>query len=310
MRSSTARTSSTGTVAVRAAALVLALGFAAGAAAAQEPDGGQLYAQHCAACHMPTGEGMEPTFPALAGNEFLLGDPHGPIGVVLHGRGAMPAFGGQLSDDEIAAVISHERTSWGNEAGPVDAQAVAEVREEPEADAPEEEPEADAPEEEPEADAPEEEPVPDEPDPEDPDPDVADPEADDPEVAEPDAEPVVLDLPEDWFEQGREAYTANCAACHQADGAGVAGAFPPLAGNPFVTAHPQGILHVVLNGRAGMPAFGGLSDERIALIVSYVRNAWENDAHGVDADMVGTVRDGDELDFERVEPLDRPGAGQ
>jgi mono/diheme cytochrome c family protein len=71
----------------------------------------------------------------------------------------------------------------------------------------------------------------------------------------------------------------------------------------------QPVSHTILNGRAGMPSFGGLSDEQIALIVSYVRQAWENDAHPIDAGMVATVRDGDELDLTPTAPLDRPGAG-
>jgi hypothetical protein len=69
------------------------------------------------------------------------------------------------------------------------------------------------------------------------------------------------------------------------------------------------VIHIVLRGRAGMPSFGGVDDDQIALIVSYVRQAWENDAHPVDAEMVATVRDGDELDLTPTGPLDRPGAG-
>lgn len=129
-----------------------------------------------------------------------------------------------------------------------------------------------------------------------------------PEPAE--QETVDVDLPEDWFEQGETLYLQNCSACHQSAGDGIPGAFPALAGNPFVTGHPQGIVHLLLNGRAGMPAFGGLPDEELALIASYVRNAWENEAHPVDADMIATVRDGDELDLESGDPMERPGAGQ
>jgi cytochrome c oxidase subunit II len=264
-----------GRLALLGAALTMALAGSALAAAEVSPEvaaeGERVYGAQCAVCHLPTGEGAPPTFPSLVDNELLVGDPREPIHIVLFGRGAMPSFGDTLSDEEIAAVLTHERTSWGNDADPISEEQVAEVRAEEDAEAA--------------------------------------PDAEEPGV-DAEAEPIDVDLPEEWFELGRAAYAEACSACHQPDGAGIPGAFPALAGNPFVTGPAQGIVHVVLNGRAGMPSFGGLSDERIALIVSYVRNAWENDAHPVDAEMVATVRDGDELDLERVSPLDRPGAGQ
>jgi cytochrome c oxidase subunit II len=242
------------------AVLVLA---AAGAAAAQ--DGAELYTQQCAACHGASGEGVA-GFPPLAGSEIVLGEPREMISIVLWGRGDMPSFADVLDDAEIAAVISHERTSFGNDAESIDEEEVAEVREEGE-----------------EADR---EPV--------------------------DAAPadVAVDLPEDWFDLGRQAYLETCAACHQPTGEGITGAFPALAGNPFVTGPVEPVIELLLTGRAGMPAFSGLSNERLAFIISYIRNAWENEAHLVDAGMVETVREGDELDLEPVQPGERPGAGQ
>lgn len=90
--------------------------------------GQQVYAANCAACHGPEGRGGG-VFPALAGNEFLTGDPAQAIQVVLHGREAMPAFGGTLSNEQIAAVLSYERNSWGNEAGVITPEQVAQVAE-------------------------------------------------------------------------------------------------------------------------------------------------------------------------------------
>ncbi len=90
--------------------------------------GQQVFTANCAACHGPEGQGGG-VFPALAGNEFLTGDPAQAIQVVLHGRGAMPAFGGTLSNEQIAAVLSYERNSWGNEAGVITPEQVAQVAE-------------------------------------------------------------------------------------------------------------------------------------------------------------------------------------
>lgn len=92
--------------------------------------GADLYAANCAACHQPTGQGVPPAFPALAGSELVAGDPAAVVEVILKGRPgtAMAAFGGQLSDLDIAAVTTHMRTSWGNAAEAVAPDQVAAVR--------------------------------------------------------------------------------------------------------------------------------------------------------------------------------------
>ena len=89
---------------------------------------------------------------------------------------------------------------------------------------------------------------------------------------------------------GQTVYMDNCAACHQADGQGVAGQFPPLAGNPDLFLDRLYPVYVVLNGlkgpltvedeqfRAAMPAFAHLSDGGVAAVVNYVRAAWDNGA--------------------------------
>ncbi len=89
-------------------------------------DGQALYAQYCTACHGPQGQGQADVFPALAGNEALA-DTEMVLDVVLHGRSgtAMPAWGEQLSDEEIAAVINYIFHAWGNDFGQVTPEDVA-----------------------------------------------------------------------------------------------------------------------------------------------------------------------------------------
>ncbi|HEY6821602.1 MAG TPA: cytochrome c oxidase subunit II [Burkholderiales bacterium] len=83
--------------------------------------GEKVYAANCAACHQPTGKGAPPAFPPLDGSKVVGGPKEGHIDTVLNGRPgtAMAAFGKQLSDTEIAAVITYERNSWSNKAGMV-----------------------------------------------------------------------------------------------------------------------------------------------------------------------------------------------
>jgi|SRR5690625_262183 len=87
--------------------------------------GETVYQQNCAVCHQPNGQGMG-VFPALAGSEFVNGEPRPVVENILNGRGAMPPFA-HLSDNEIAAVATFVRNSFGNETGdavqPADVQA-------------------------------------------------------------------------------------------------------------------------------------------------------------------------------------------
>lgn len=79
--------------------------------------GQQLYATSCSVCHKPDGAGMPPAFPALRGSKIAVGPVSGHIDIVLHGKPgtAMQAFGPQLTDEQIAAIITYERNSWGND---------------------------------------------------------------------------------------------------------------------------------------------------------------------------------------------------
>ena len=93
--------------------------------------GKQVYENKCAACHQLTGEGLPGVFPPLKGSAVVTSaDPTEHIRTVLRGlsgkaiggvayASAMPAFADQLNDEELAAVLSHERISWGHHAPPV-----------------------------------------------------------------------------------------------------------------------------------------------------------------------------------------------
>lgn len=93
-------------------------------------------------------------------------------------------------------------------------------------------------------------------------------------------------LPADIYRQAAKLYSDNCAACHQDHGTGIAGAVPPLAGNPAVTpAQPYNVIMVVLGGLpaignySAMPSFAGrLSDGQIADLTNYLRTSWGNQA--------------------------------
>lgn len=94
---------------------------------------------------------------------------------------------------------------------------------------------------------------------------------------------------------GDDLYAQYCVACHQSDGQGIEGAYPALAGNPVVTADdPSAVIGVVLRGRGGMPTFSNLEDETLAELVSYIRQAWENDAAAVDPAAVAAAREAEE----------------
>jgi cytochrome c oxidase subunit 2 len=83
--------------------------------------GEKVYAANCVACHQATGRGAPPAFPPLAGSKVVNGPEQGQIDIVLNGKPgtAMAAFGKQLSDTDIAAVITYTRKSWGNKASDV-----------------------------------------------------------------------------------------------------------------------------------------------------------------------------------------------
>ncbi|GLZ86250.1 cytochrome c oxidase subunit 2 [Metapseudomonas resinovorans] len=81
--------------------------------------GDKVYHTTCAACHQPEGQGMPPMFPALKGSKIATGPKADHLNIVFHGKPgtSMAAFGKQLSEVDIAAVITYERNAWGNNKG-------------------------------------------------------------------------------------------------------------------------------------------------------------------------------------------------
>jgi cytochrome c oxidase subunit 2 len=84
----------------------------------------------------------------------------------------------------------------------------------------------------------------------------------------------------DLSARGEKVYAANCVACHQANGKGVAGAFPALEGSKVVLGKRDDHIAIMLNGKPGtaMASFKGLSDTELAAVITYSRNAWGNKA--------------------------------
>jgi cytochrome c oxidase subunit II len=82
----------------------------------------------------------------------------------------------------------------------------------------------------------------------------------------------------DLATKGAVVYAANCAACHQANGKGLPGAFPALDGSKIVNGPPKDQIHIVLAGKPGtaMPSWKQLSDTDIAAVITYTRNSWGN----------------------------------
>ena len=99
---------------------------AVGATAPAVADGAQIFVSRCASCHQATGAGLPGVFPPLAGSEWVNGDAKTVARILLLGingkisvagatfNSTMPAFATTMSDEEIAAVASHVRASFGN----------------------------------------------------------------------------------------------------------------------------------------------------------------------------------------------------
>lgn len=101
--------------------------------------GQEIYETNCQACHQANGQGVPPAFPPLAGADYIQ-DVNVHAKSVIHGvsgpitvngvqyNGNMPAQGAMYSDEEIAAILTYERNSWGNNLGDVDLAVVKAAR--------------------------------------------------------------------------------------------------------------------------------------------------------------------------------------
>jgi mono/diheme cytochrome c family protein len=108
--------------------------------------------------------------------------------------------------------------------------------------------------------------------------------------------------PADPMTLGRRIYN-NCTTCHQADGNGVPGAFPPLAQSEWVLGGEDTLVRILLHGAQGpmtvrgntynseMPAWGQLRDEQIAAVLTFIRASWGNAAAPVEPATVARIRE-------------------
>ena len=101
---------------------------------------------------------------------------------------------------------------------------------------------------------------------------------------------------------GKQLYAAQCVACHQASGKGLAGVFPPLDASEWVVGDERVIANILLHGITGeltvagsvykgaMPAFKQLADAELAALASHVRAQWSNKAAPVTAELFANIR--------------------
>ncbi len=96
---------------------------------------------------------------------------------------------------------------------------------------------------------------------------------------------------------GKQLYVANCVACHQSSGKGLAGVFPPLDGSEWVVGDERIVANILLHGidgeisvagtlyKGNMPPFKQLSDAELAAVASYMRSQWSNKAAALKPDL-------------------------
>lgn len=101
---------------------------------------------------------------------------------------------------------------------------------------------------------------------------------------------------------GKQLYAAQCVACHQASGKGLAGVFPPLDASEWVTGDERIVANILLHGIVGeitvagvaykgnMPAFKQLGDAELAALASHIRGAWSNKATPVKPELIAQER--------------------
>ncbi len=105
-------------------------------------------------------------------------------------------------------------------------------------------------------------------------------------------------------DRGKKVFMANCATCHQANGLGIAGQYPPLDGSEYVTGGTRRLGMILLKGLEGPIVVKGqpygsavmqawektLNDQKIADVLTYIRSAWSNKADAVAKESIGALR--------------------
>jgi nitrite reductase (NO-forming) len=101
---------------------------------------------------------------------------------------------------------------------------------------------------------------------------------------------------------GRVLYNGTCSVCHQQNGEGLEGVFPPLANSDYLMADTRRAIEIVLNGLVGpvtvnggpfnsvMPPMSQLNDDEIANILTFTLNTWGNEGDAISSDEVAEVR--------------------
>ena len=254
--------------------------------------GEAVYGRICAACHQPTGVGMPPSFPALKGSKIATGPVEEHMDRVLNGKAgtAMQAFKDQLSAVELAAVITYERNAFGNNTNtivqPIQIQAAKEGKSVAAVTAEAKQAAKAAP-----AGS------------------TATPAKSEsnaaPAAAGTSAAPAAAAAPgaataatsaapaaaaaaakkytkDELMQLGEKTYLNRCAMCHQPTGLGMPPTFPALKGSKIATGPVDQHMDRVLNGKTGtaMQAFKDqLSDDELAAVITYERNAWDNNTN-------------------------------
>ena len=121
---------------------------------------------------------------------------------------------------------------------------------------------------------------------------------------------------------GETLYQNNCAACHQFNGQGLPGAFPPLAGSDYIAQNPKVLMEVTLMGKQGkmtvngkeynniMPSMSYLSDADLSAISTYVLNNWGNPGGKITTKEIKKFREANDLQAKQGAGERHPGAGE
>ena len=122
--------------------------------------------------------------------------------------------------------------------------------------------------------------------------------------------------------KGETLYQNNCAACHQFNGQGLPGAFPPLAGSDYIAQNPKVLMEVTLMGKQGkmtvngkeynniMPSMSYLSDADLSAITTYVLNSWGNPGGKITTSEIKKFRDANSLQAKQGAGERHPGTGE
>lgn len=254
--------------------------------ASADVSGESIYTQSCATCHGGDGDGWhQKNGPGLVGVDWVIGDASRLIRLTLGGLyqriplgngthyGVMPGFKDVLDDDQVAAVLSYIRRSWGNSAAPISPELVATLRPEAEKRT------------------------------------FLYSAADFGLEAKGKVGPAgeALLPPGNFAQAGFKTYLTVCVGCHQINGRGLATGnghgFSPLVESDVVKGPQNTLIRVVLGGLEGknnptggapnetMPPWGmGMSDEQTAQVLTFIRQAWGHASGAVSPQAVARLR--------------------